>query len=201
MKWLFSFFLIIPLNIYANESSLFSSGEHCVAYKTVKRLALIKKVDVVGKNCNVSAQMLPDVGGVYEFELLIPISDFESGEMERDRDVRKLLKMEQQAQLIFRSEKYSKQQWQHLLKKKKKWVKGRLNIGGQDFAVRVQVAVEHLDPKKMEVDGVLMTRFDHFNIKPPKLIGGLAAKVDEALELHFHLLGSKTLGLSSIFED
>ena len=63
---------------------------------------LVRNVDVVGKNCELTAQMVPEVGGVYSFELSVPVSKFESGESERDRDVIKILKANKQGELVFK---------------------------------------------------------------------------------------------------
>jgi hypothetical protein len=45
---------------------------------------------------------------------------------------------------------------------------------------------------------VIRTQLSHFDIQPPEVVGGVVAKVKDELELHFHILGSRTLGLDTL---
>mgnify|MGYP000134285359 CR=1 FL=1 len=69
------------------SASLLQNGDHCVAYKTEKRIFLVKNVTVIGKNCDVSSQVIPQVDGSFSIEMSVPVEGFHSGEPERDRDV------------------------------------------------------------------------------------------------------------------
>ncbi len=179
-------------------ASILSSGNHCVAYKVKKRLMLIRNVEVVGKNCEVISQVIPDIGGMYSYKLEIPIDRFESGEAERDKDVQKALKYEKQDSLYFKSEKMSKKSWMEKLTSMQPFlVNGSLNIGGQDYPITTKVIMVKTD-SGFEVDGLIQTKFKELGLKPPALFGGIMAKVREDLELHFHLLSDKTLGFESL---
>ena len=179
--------------------SLFNQGEHCVAYRTKKNfLIFVKTVEVVGRNCEISTQILPLVGGKYQVEVTIPADGFKSGEAERDRDVAKLLNANGQSTLTFRTEALSKEDWEKLFAKGEFEIPGELQIGDKSHALKVGVKVARTTDG-VEVDGVVNSHFHDMGLEPPKLAFGLMAKVKEDLELHFHLLGSKTLGINSLF--
>ena len=192
------FLLSFILVIQDSYASVFSSGSHCVAYKAKKRMFLIRTVEVIGKNCEVVSQVVPDVGGYFAYKLEVPIENFDSGEAERDKDVKKLLKVEKQDSLYFTTEKKTKEEWQQLLAYSENVkIAGKLNIGGNDFPVNATVKLVKSD-NKLEARGSIVTKFKHLGLKPPVLFGGLMAKVKEELQLEFHLQANKTLGFDSL---
>ncbi|MCB0357161.1 MAG: YceI family protein [Bdellovibrionales bacterium] len=194
--FLLSFFLVL----HDSNASVFSNGSHCVAYKAKKRMMFVKIVDVVGKNCSVTSQVLPDIGGFFAIKVAIPIENFESGEAERDKDVKKLLKVEKQDSLYFTTKKMNKSDWQNLLKKDGRVpIKGYLNIGGSDFPVTAQVKFLSTE-KGIEADGKIETTFKDLSLDPPQLFGGVMAQVKQDLELYFHLQSDKTLGFDSLVQ-
>lgn len=198
MRRLFLLLLISQWPILASALSLFNPGEHCVAYKAKKRLFLVRTIEVVGRNCEVSSQIIPVLGDQYYVEVNIPAATFRSGELERDRDVTKLLSRDKQDSLIFKTKAMNKVQWQELLQKAPFEIDGELQIGGKAYPVKALVSLNKT-ADDIEVDGLIKTEFKAFEMKPPTLALGIAAKVKEELELHFHLLGSKTLGIDSLF--
>ena len=92
-------------------SKVFTSEDHCVAYHTEKTFFLLRTVDVFGKNCDISSQVIPEPGDKSYVEVAIPILSFESGEVERDRDVAKLLQVDKAKEIIFQSESLIIQDW------------------------------------------------------------------------------------------
>jgi polyisoprenoid-binding protein YceI len=158
---------------------------------------LVSSGEVIGKNCDVSAQILPDVGGIYRIEVNIPIRSFQSGDTSRDEDVAKTLHADQRPELTFRSSGMSAEAWQALFAKNDFDIQGELQIGDKTFPLKLKSRyIEHDD--QAEVDGIANVRFEDFAISPPKVIGGLVAKTKPEFELHFHLLGSRILGADSI---
>jgi hypothetical protein len=190
--------LLLLLKTSLSMASLFPKGSHCVAYVAKKKLMLIRTVEVVGKNCQVSSQVVPDVGGVYSYKLEIPIDRFESGEEERDKDVRKILKSDKQDSLIFKTEKLKKEDWTKIiLAKKEIHINGILNIGGKEYPIVASVLIIK-NGENYEVDGLVKTKFKKLGVKAPQLFAGLMAKVKDEVELHFHLLSEKTLGFEAL---
>jgi len=193
-------FSILALRVGASApplSQILADKDHCVAYKASKRLFLVRSVQVVGQNCEVSSQILPELGGRYLVEVLIPISRFESGEAERDRDVVKLLGRAGRTEVIFRSESMDQETWKKRLSEGVFEVQGKLQIGEQFYDVKAQAQI-HQGPGGPEVEGVIKARFQDFELKPPAMGMGLMAKVGRDLELHFRLSGRRTLGLGSL---
>lgn len=194
------FFFIATLAMHVGVASELPVGSHCVAYKAKKRMFLIRTVKVLGKNCNIVSQVIPDVGGVYSYKLEIPIENFDSGDEERDKDVRKILKQKAQDSLYFYSEKMSKKEWQKLMVTGKSFsINGTLSMAGQETPIKASVKLIKT-AKGFEADGIIYTQFKSFNLQPPKLFGGLMASVKEELELHFHLQSDKTLGFESLMQ-
>lgn len=182
------------------SDSLFSKEEHCVAYKTKKRLFLITSVDVIGKNCDISSEVIPEPGELFHVEVSIPILSFESGEVERDRDVAKLLKVENQKNLDFHSESMSQKAWKEKIKAGHFDLKGHLKIAGSEYPVTAKIEVTENDEKQMLVQGMISTRFKDFDLKPPRLWGGIGASVSKDLNLLFQLQPGKTLGASFLLD-
>lgn len=190
MLWLFSF-------ITWASASLLQNGDHCVAYKTEKKMFLIRNVTVIGKNCDVSAQVIPQVDGQFAIEMNVPAGGFRSGEPERDKDVAKVLKADKESNIVFRSNPMTADEWKEKIQGGGFPLKGELEIGNEKFPVEAQVKIAKVD-ENFEADGVIKTKFKDFKMEPPKLVGGIMASVKQDLELHFHIQGQKTLGLDSI---
>ncbi len=178
-------------------SKILADKDHCVAYKASKRMFLVRSVQVIGQNCEVSSQILPELGGKYLVEVLIPVSRFESGEAERDRDVVKLLGRAGRSEVIFRSESMDQETWKKRMSQGVFEVRGKLQIGEQSYDVKAQAQV-HEGPNGPEVEGMVKARFEDFELKPPAMGLGLMAQVGRDLELHFRLSGRRTLGLGSL---
>ncbi|MCB0390834.1 MAG: YceI family protein [Bdellovibrionales bacterium] len=192
--FLLSFFLVLK-DSYA---SVFSNGSHCVAYIAKKRMFLIRTVEVIGKNCEVVSQVVPDIGGYFSYKLEIPIENFESGEAERDKDVRKLLKAKKQSSIYFVTDKMTREEWQAIINSEQSVkVKGQLNIAGSNYPVSASVKLIKSD-SGIEAEGIIKTQFKDLGLKPPELFGGVMAKVKEELVLEFHLQSDKTLGFDSL---
>lgn len=179
------------------SASLLAPGEHCVAYKAEQKMFFVRNVSVIGKNCDVSSQIIPQVDGSYSFEMIVPVQGFRSGEPERDRDVVKTLKADEKSEMLFRSTPLTAEDWKTKIKSGSFPLKGELEIGKEKFPVEAVVRVARAE-SGFEADGVIKTTFKDFKINPPKLVGGVMGSVKPDLELHFRVLGQRTLGMDSI---
>lgn len=192
-----SFFLISSLWASAASLSLLDAGSHCVAYKASKTTMLVSSSEVIGKNCDISAQVLPEVGGLYHIEVIVPIRSFQSGDNGRDEDVAKTLHVSEKSELTFHSKAMTSEQWRAMFSKPAFDIDGELQIGEKTFPVKLASKYIHTEEND-EVDGVASVHFSDFNISPPKVGAGLIVKTKPDFELHFHLLGSRILGSDSI---
>ncbi len=193
--WLFVLFWASAAS--ASGSSLFENGSHCVAYKVRKTAFFVSSSDVVGRNCDVSAQVLPEVGGLYHIEVNIPIRSFASGDSERDRDVMKILKADQRAELTFKTSARTAAQWRELFAKKEFEMDGQLFIGDKSYPLTMESRYSEKEDVA-EIDGAAKVRFDDFGLKTPKVGGGLIASVKPDFELHYHFVSQRILGADAI---
>lgn len=181
----------------SDSRTLFEEGSHCVAYKAEKVMFLFKKDAVIGKNCDISAQVLPEVGGLYHIEVNIPVRSFNSGDPSRDQDVTKILKGQERPEITFRSQGLSGDGWRELFANEKFTIDGQLFIGDKSFPLRMDA---HYTEKSdtAEVNGTVRLKFKDLDIKPPSVGAGLVAKAKPDLELHFNLVSGRILGADSI---
>ncbi len=182
---------------WAASPAMFEEGAHCVAYKAEKVSFLFKTDFVVGKNCDISAQVLPEVGGLYHIEVNIPVRSFNSGDADRDKDVVKILKIEERPEITFRSKALSAEQWRELFAKENFDLDGELYIGSKSFPLKMKA---HYTDKtdSAEVNGIVTLKFQDLDIRPPRVGAGLVAKAKPDLELHFNLVSGRILGADSI---
>ncbi len=172
-------------------------GSHCVAYKVVNTMFLVSNDAVVGKNCEISAQILPEVGGKYHIEVNVPVRGFKSGNEERDKDVAKILKGDQRADMTFKSKALSGEEWRALFARGDFPIEGDLFIGSKSYPLTLQSRFEAKSDAP-EVDGTARVKFEDFEIAPPKTIGGVIARAKPDFDLYFHLQSQRILGADSI---
>lgn len=178
-------------------AEIFSEGAHCVAYKVQKTVFFLSDRIVIGKNCDISAQVLPEVGGLYHIEVNVPVRSFRSGEAERDKDVMVILKSDERPELTFRSKALTAEEWRRLFAKDQFDLEGELIIGKNSFPLKMVTRYSEKS-ENAEVNGMVQVRFADFGIKPPKVAGGFIAKSKPDLELHFRLQSQRVLGADSI---
>lgn len=192
------FAFMVPSVWAASDPKLpLPDGSHCVAYKVTKTMFLVSKDEVVGKNCDVSAQILPEVGGLYHIEVQIPIRSFDSGNEDRDKDVVKILKGDLRPEMTFKSKALTVDGWKELFAKGDFPIEGELLIGSKAFPLTLQTKYKKSDTQD-EVDGAARVRFKDFDMDPPKAGGGMVAKAKPEFDLYFHLLSQRILGADSI---
>jgi polyisoprenoid-binding protein YceI len=170
---------------------------HCVAYEAQKVTFFLAKSMVTGTNCEVSAQVLPDLGGLYHVEVNIPLKGFSSGDVARDQDVREVLKEKEKPELTFRSEALTAEQWRELFGKTDFDIKGTLSVGNGTFPLTMHSHYITKDDAAV-VDGTAEVRFSDFGLRPPRVAAGIVTKAKPDLKLFFRLQSQRILGADSI---
>ncbi len=166
------------------------SGSHCVAWKTNKTLALVKRATAVGTSCQVTVKATQS-GSNLGAEISVPIASFSSGEKKRDAEVLKILGASKQPNLLFKVTPLSAAAWQAMLKNGSGPVKGTLYFNKKAHPLTA-VAKVTKSGSNIEVRGDIVTKFSAIGITPPTVgPGGSIAKVDDYLELHFNFVSSK----------
>jgi len=188
--------ILLALGSTSARASMFDAGKHCVGYKF--RMKSLFGSNVSGKNCDVSAQLLPVVGGGYQVEVSVPVSAFESNDKDWDQELRDAIKESEQPDIIFRSKILSEKDWKQQVQKPKIDLDGEVVFGNKTIPVTVPCNVSKVK-NGIEVDGATSVPFEKFGITPPKKGGGLIAKAESNLEIHFHLLSDKILGADKLF--
>ena len=85
------------------EEPIFAPKEHCLAYKTVKTMLFFVDVDVIGKSCDVTAEMHWEVSGEKaQVEVSVPVKTLDSGNEFRDGDILEILKTNLNPNIRFR---------------------------------------------------------------------------------------------------
>lgn len=190
-------FLFAGVALAATPEPKFEEGDHCVAYRVEKTMFLFKSDMVIGRNCDVSAQVLPEVGGLYHIEVNVPVRSFNSGDSDRDKDVLKILLADQRPEITFRSKAFTESEWRTLFAKDQFPLEGQLYIGPNAYPVTLTVKYTEKEAFA-EVQGTAKVKFSDFKIKPPKVGGGLVAKSSPDFELLFHLVSQRILGADSL---
>jgi polyisoprenoid-binding protein YceI len=193
----FLFLIFFGLASVGAGAEEFDPGAHCVAYKVEKVVFFFSKSPVIGRNCDISAQVLPEVGGLYHIEVVIPVRSFNSGDTDRDKDVAVILKSDQKPEMTFKSKAMTAEQWKALFAKGDFDISGELSIGNKSYPLTLHSKYSGKEDMA-EVDGTGRVRFEDFELSPPKVVGGVVAKAKPDIELHFHLLSSRILGADSI---
>ncbi len=159
-------------------------NSHCVAWKTNKTLALVKRATAVGTSCKVSVTAVKK-GDKLGAEVSVPIASFDSKEKQRDAEVLKILEASKQPSVIFKTALLTEADWKKMLAKGSGPVKGTLYIGKRPYPMSALVKVNQAGGAVV-VSGKIVTKFTQLGIKPPVVgPGGSIAKVDDYLELHF----------------
>lgn len=178
-------------------SSLLEEGAHCVAYRAERVLFFLSSAPVIGRNCEVSAQVLPEIGGLYHIEVNVPVQGFSSGDKERDHDVMRVLKAEERPELTFRTKAMTAEKWKELFRRQDFEIEGELTVGTKSYPLKMK---SHYAEKTgaAEIDGSALVHFEDFGLKPPKVMAGVVAKAKSQLELHFRLQSQRILGADTI---
>lgn len=164
-----------------------------VAWQTSKTMFLFKEEQPVGISTDVVATLESNSGN-HVLIVTVPVKSFDSGEEERDAEVKKILKADKQENIVFRSEPVQTIEWQDLISGNTSSLKGQLSIGGNAYPTLFQV-LRQGKGEQAKLEGRLETTFTDFEIEPPSVAAGLVAKVDDKLILHSQLFLKDIYGL------
>lgn len=188
-KLLFLFFVSVPFVMFADTVSFPDQG-HCVAWKTNKRLFMLKKESPEGINCSIQTSIEKGTS-VYRFQGIFPIKGFNSGNESRDEHIRELLEENIQENLFYISEYISLTEWSR--KKNSNFeLKGILKRGNKPYNITFTIRKEMKDGIAFWL-GVAKTSFTAMGMEPPSVAGGAIAKVNDELELHFQFREDKII--------
>ena len=102
-------FLIVVLfssgfySLKAEDENIFSSGDHCLAYRTPKKMFFFTDVIVIGKSCQVNAWSEMK-GTKKRFIVTVPVESFDSDSSRRDGVVMEILEEEIHPDLRFETD-------------------------------------------------------------------------------------------------
>ena len=194
-------FLLTTLFALASHSKgpkIFEESDHCVAWKTKKRMFLVSSQEPVGKNCSITVSLKEDTDGKFALEGVFPIDKFDSGEKDRDAEVLLILGAEKQKNLEFLSSAMTKEEWMNLISSSEAYaMAGKLKIAGKEFDVSFEVETRGEGDNKRYF-GHLHSKFSTFNIEPPSVAGGMVAKVRDTLKLSFMFQEAKIFGAEKL---
>ncbi|NCS93900.1 MAG: YceI family protein [Leptospira sp.] len=187
---IFILLAILPSLAYA-EGNIFKEGDHCVAWKTSKKMFLLSNSTPIGMNCKASAEA-KKVGADYKLYVTVPVAKFDSGEETRDEEVVLILGGDKQPNIIIESEALSIKKITSL-EKKDATLQGSILINGKKFGIPIKVK-STINNGKLTYQGFLKTSFTALGLEPPSVAGGVVAKVYDELELHFQFQEAKIIG-------
>lgn len=173
----------------------FPTAKSCVAWKTEKTFAFVRTITVVGMNCEINAQVIPEPDSHFHMEISIPISEFESGEDERDREVAQMLRADVSKTMEFVSSSIPLSQWREKVFAGEFDLPGNLKIGNDEY--KISISISKVADGSLFV-GQHKSKFKKFDIEPPTLLAGIGVRVAKDLELLFQLNPNDVLGSQSI---
>ena len=170
-----------------NEKEIFKPGDHCVAYRTVKDIWFAFDVEIIGRNCEVTASLVaPNGANGPRIAVEVPIKDFKSRNFMRNRTVAGLLGVKTQPNLRFTSSPIDVEGLRVDIARGRFRLPGNLSFGGKDFPLEFPLEIFEHEGQRY-VTGRLSTTFAAFEIEVPTVAGGLIARPHEVLELIVHL--------------
>lgn len=179
------------------ESEVFSEKDHCVAYRTLKRMFFRFDAEIVGRNCEATASLQPgeaDAGA--RIVVVIPIKGFSSRNFMRDRTVSHLLGVKEQPELRFVSEPLDAGLLAREIPSGRFPLSGLLSIGGRDFPVTFELELFERGDQRL-LRGALETTFSALAIEVPTVgPGGILARPGEKLELLLQLDPTRVANLA-----
>lgn len=171
--------------------------EHCVAWKTRKKMFLFDSTEPVGISCRFESRLRLNADGTGVAELNIPIKSFDSKDKGRDDTVFEILKGDQQPNLILRTMPMQRPELESIWSRSKGTLDVQIEIGHKTSKLQFQYET-YLRGSVRILHGVVKTTFTQLGMQPPSAGGGLVAKVDDVLELHAQLRRDRFLTVEDI---
>ena len=180
-------------SLKAEDEKIFSSGDHCLAYRTPKKMFFFTDVIVIGKSCQVNASTEME-GTKKRFIVTVPVESFDSDSNRRDEVVMEILKAEDHPDLRFETDWISDSVIRNLLETGKGSLKGILSLAGRSYPVSFQMDF-FSEGGNYRIEGHLDTNYTAFDMEPPVGgPGGFIAIVKDKLELLAHLQSAQITG-------
>ena len=181
------------------EEDVFAPDDHCLAYKTEKSMFFFAGIEVIGKSCDVQAEIhWQDSEEQAQVEVSVPVSSFDSGNSLRDGDIPEILRGELTPDIRFTSTWLSRTDMQKMFKNGNAEVSGMLEVAGNTFPVKFTLNFTDQGGFFL-IEGKLITSFSNLKIEAPNAgLGGLLADTRDYLELLVHLQSNKISGAEKI---
>ena len=181
------------------EEIVFAPDEHCLAYKTEKSIFFFEGVEVIGKSCEVKAEIRwQDSTEQAQVEVSVPVKSLDSANSLRDEQMPEILKAELSPNIRFISTWLSRATMQKILEEQNAEVPGILEVAGNTFPVKFTLNFTN-QGRFFLIEGKLITSFSNLNIKVPSAgPGGLIANTRDYLELLVHLQSDKISGAEKL---
>lgn len=187
---------ILTFSVESESKMLVFKKNHCVAWKTKKRMFLTRFLEPIGINCSLKTQFKRDDSGYY-IEVEVPIKGFDSKEPKRDKEILKILRSDLQPILIIRTKSYSLEQWKHDWSSNK--FQNKIIIKVANKKIPLLTYVKKIEEKnQMVIKGKVLTKFSNLSLSPPSLAWGIITEVSDYLELHYTLNVSKIKGFEIV---
>ena len=178
-----------PVSI--GSGPVFEAGEHCVAYRVGKRMFLVNSLTVTGKNCDIKAS-IEMVGTDIALKVAIPVGSFVSGEPERDSHTAEILGAPDYTEVIFLSSPIGFGNWSRAVHDGKMDVTGNLQLRGKEYPLATTLHFMQ-SGSGFVVTGSLETRFSDLGLNAPSVAGGLVARVNDTIQLHYQIQSDRLL--------
>ena len=181
------------------EEDVFALDEHCLAYKTEKSMFFFAGFEVIGKSCDVQAEIhWQDSEEQAQVEVSVPVSSFDSGNSLRDGDIPEILRAELTPEIRFISNWLSRTDMQKMLENQSADFSGMLEVAGNTFPVKFTLSFTD-QGEFFLIEGKLITSFSELKVEVPTVgPGGLLAEPRDYLELLVHLRSDKISGTEKI---
>jgi len=181
------------------EEDVFALDEHCLAYKTEKSMFFFAGIEVIGKSCDVQAEIhWQDSEEQAQVEVSVPVSSFDSGNSLRDGDIPEILRGELTPDIRFTSTWLSRTDMQKMFKNGNAEVSGMLEVAGNTFPVKFTLTFRD-QGRYFLIAGKLITSFSGLKVEVPTVgPGGMIAEPSDYLELLVHLRSDKISGTEKI---
>lgn len=193
------FFVVVVLfssgfsSLKAEDEKIFSSGDHCLAYRTPKKMFFFTDVIVIGKSCQINAWTATK-GTKKRFIVTVPVESLDSDNSRRDGVVMEILKAEDHPYLRFETDWFADSVIRNLLQTGNGNVKGILSFADRSYPVSFQMNFFN-EGGHYGIEGHLVTNYTAFEMEPPVGgPGGFMAIVKDKLELLAHLQSDQITG-------
>ena len=119
------------------EEIVFLPDEHCLAYKTEKSMFFFEGIEVIGKSCEVKAEIRwQNSTEQAQIEVSVPVTSLDSANSFRDEHMPEILKAELTPNIRFISTWLSRTDMKKMLEKQNAEVSGILEVAGNTFPIK-----------------------------------------------------------------